>query len=149
MEVVQLHFENQTDKPSLGDWNVVSRLVTDFGQAVIAVRNDFLSGKPGTDDPVLRIERLAAKAGDVIMGRSPEYHAEPWNNPVRLGSKIRYLCDEIRQYPDPGQAFFVWLSKQVVASMVAVEEQRMSDEVAGKKLREVLDSAVDTLVGVR
>jgi hypothetical protein len=38
---------------------------------------------------------------------------------VHLGAKIRYLCREIVQYRDLGQAFFVWLSKQVVASMIA------------------------------
>lgn len=148
--VTQLHFEAPpSDKPSLGDSGVVTRPVNEFAQGVIGIRNDFLAGKLGADNPMKRIEALAANAGDMIMGRNPDFHAMEWQNPIRLGSKIRYLCTEIRTYPDPGQAFFMFLAKQVTASMIAVEEQRLEPEQAATKLRPVLEDVVDRIVGAK
>jgi hypothetical protein len=147
--VVQLHFSHAADKPSLGDPAVVDRLVSEFVQAVIGVRNDFLAGKPGADNPIQRIEQLASNAGDVIMGRHADYQAMAWQNPIRLGSTIRYLCQEIRDYPDPGQALFMFLSTQVVTSMIAVEEKRMHPEQSAQKLRVVINDVVDRILGVQ
>lgn len=147
--VVQLHFSHAVGKPSLGDPAVVDRLVSGFVQAVIGVRNDFLAGTPGGDNPMQRIESLALKAGDTIMGRNPEYSAMAWQNPIRLGAKIRYLCAEIRDYPDPGQALFMFLARQVVVSMIAVEEKRMHPEQSAQKLRVVINDVVDRILGVQ
>jgi hypothetical protein len=140
---------NPGGKPSLGDFNVVNRLVTEFAQDVIGVRKDFHSGKPGADKPIERIEALAGHFGDIFMGRNAEFAAQPWNNPIRLGSKIRVLCSDAAQYDDEGKALFIWLARNVVRSSEAVENGEMTDEQAGKRLRDVLDSVVAMLLGIR
>jgi hypothetical protein len=144
-----LKFDGAPDgRPSLGDYAVVERLVKGFAHDVINVRKDFHAGKPGGDKPVERIEALAQHYGDIFMGRNDAYQAQPWNNPVRLGSKIRVLLNGTSD-PDEGKSLFVWVASNVVRSSEAVESGSMTDEAAGKKLLEVLDGVVAMLLGIR
>lgn len=139
---------NPSGKPSLGDYTTVDRLVTGFAHDVLNVRKDFHAGKPGGDKPLERIEELAQHYGDIFMGRNDAYQAQPWNNPIRLGSKIRVLLNGTSD-PDEGKSLFVWVASNVVRSSQAVEQGSMTDEAAGKKLREVLDGVVAMLLGIR
>lgn len=135
-------------KPSLGVYGVVRQLVADFAQNVIAIRNDFLAGKPGMEDAGSRIEQLAKAAGDKIMGRDPGYHTMPWQVPYRLGARLSAMLDEAGKY-EPGQALFVWLSKQVLNATIAVEEGKISPEDSARALQPVLDDVADRITGVK
>lgn len=138
-----------TGKPSLAHLSVVDKLVRDFSASVLLVKSGFQRGLSEAKNPLVVIEAQAREAGDIIMGRNPDYDAQPWNNPARLGNVIRVLLpNEVKHYGDPGAALFMWLANQTLKAGAALDEGG-SDEDAQARLGVVVEDVVARILGVR
>lgn len=136
-----------TGKPSLGQLDVVSRLVRDFVQRVLDIRAAWHAGDERARDPIALYTEDARRMGDVFMGRDGRFDAQPWNSIRRLGITLRVLLpDETEHYGDPGTALFMWLAAQAASAGAAIESGQ-SEEEWRAKLDAVADDVTQRLLG--
>ncbi|NYT60623.1 hypothetical protein H0A65_17035 [Alcaligenaceae bacterium] len=72
-----------TGKPPLAHLGVVDKLVRDFAAKVLLVKTGFHQGLPSAKNPVDQLETLAKEMGDIILGRNPDYDAQPCHARLR------------------------------------------------------------------
>lgn len=134
-------------KPSLGQLDVVSRLVRDFIQRVLDIRAAWHAGDERARDPVALYTEDARRMGDVFMGRDARFDAQPWNSMRRLGITLRVLLpDETEHYGDPGTALFMWLATQAASAAAEIESGKSEQELRAK-LAAVVDDVAQRLLG--
>lgn len=137
-----------SDKPSLGNPDVVRGLVSEFAAAVVGVRGDWLRAGGG-GSPVERIRELAREYGRTIMGHDDRYAALPWNNPDRLGRRIRLVCPDEPGATDPGELLFLTVASSLMEIAAANEQGRLPDADGEKHTKVMLEDTANLILGVR
>jgi len=136
-------------KPSLGDPDVVRGLVSEFASQVVAVRKDYNAGKVAGEAAQARIAELGLEYGKIIMGFDSAYSALPWNDPTRLGRRIRLVTPAIDGITDPGAQLFLTLAGSLVELAVAHEEGRLPDEEVKSQADVMLEDVANLILGLR
>ena len=141
--------EDFAGKPSLANVAVLDKVVRNFVFDVFQVKIGFQQGLAEAKQPLVVIEDLARKAGDIIMGRDPAYESSPCNSSYRLGSIFRVLIpNHIKHYGDPGTGAFMWLANQAMQASSALDAGQAETEVQ-EKLGEVIEDFVSRLMPPR
>lgn len=136
----------ETDKPYLGDLDNVRTLVAGFANEVAEAYSAYLAGDPDARNALEQIGVMCREHGDTIMGRDEEIEVAPWQNPSHLGASLRRAA-KLPIDADPGEAYFRFLALQVIKGCKAVNDG-MSPIEAGPRLQEILDDAVQRILGV-
>lgn len=136
-------------RPSLGDSNVVRGLVSEFAAAIVDARKQYNQDKLTGDQAQAQVRELAKEYGDIVMGRDSRYFALPWNDPARLGRRIRLVTPPVDGVEDPGEQLFVTIGTSLMALAAAHEQDRVSDEDAEKHAQGMLEDTANLLVGIR
>lgn len=131
----------------LGNPELVEQMVRDFFTVVFSERSKWHAGQASGDSVEARIAEVCNSYGRVFMGESPSYQAQPWNNPLRLGSYLRALIPDCNRFESPGAAYFDFLAVQALNAAIALEEGAMSEDEVKAGISEVVDDAVDVLLG--
>lgn len=136
-------------RPSLGNAAVVRGLVSEFGAAVVDVRKQYNQDKLTGDQAQARVRDIAREYGHVIMGRDDRYAAMPWNDPGRLGVRIRKVVSEIDGIMDPGELLFTTIGTSLMAIAAAHEAGRLTDAAGELHTQEMLEDAANLILGLR
>jgi len=136
-------------RPSLGNLNVVRGLVSQFGAEIVDVRKQYNLDKLTGEQAQARVHELAQEYGDIIMGRSKEYDALPWNDPQRLGRRIKLVVPAIPGVEDPGVLLFLTVGTSLMSLAKAHEEERLSDTDAEHHTKEMLEDTANLIAGLR
>jgi len=144
-----LGFQAPTAQPSLGDPDVVRGLVTEFASQVVAARRAYNEDKLDGEAAIERVRELAREYGNVIMGRDRRYQPLPWNDPARLGRRIRLVVPAQDGVEDPGELLFTVVGSSLVSLAAAHEDDRMSDDDVKSKVDVMLADTCDLLLGLR
>ncbi|WP_441280590.1 hypothetical protein [Tardiphaga sp. 862_B3_N1_1] len=137
-----------SDKPSLGNPDTVRALVSEFGAAIVGVRAAWLRAG-GAGNPVESTHDLAKEYGRVIMGHDDRYQVLPWNNPDRLGRRIRLVCPAEDAATDPGELLFLTIGASLMEISAAHEQGRLSDVAAEAHTKTMLEDTANLILGVR
>lgn len=132
----------------LGDPAVAEGLVRDFLTTVFTVRASWNEGGDGAAAQA-KLATLCQRYGAVFMGESPAYVAQPWNSPHRLGCYLRAAVADAGDFASPCEAYFHFLAVQALNAAIALEEGTLAEEVVKASMNEVVDDAVDVLLGRR
>lgn len=138
-----------SDRPSLGNPDVVRALVSEFAGKVVEVRKAYNLDKFTGEQAQERIRGLAHQYGDIIMGRNSAYDALPWNSPERLGLRIRVVVPAVEGVTDPGELLFLTVGTSLASIAAAHEGGRLSDEAGEHHTKEMLEDTASLIVGVR
>lgn len=130
----------------LGDANVVGKLVRDFFAEVFNARARFHQNQED-QAAIEHINEQCRTYGRVFMGESEGYVAQPWNSPHRLGNYLRATVPDVGDYASTGEAYFQFLAVQALNASIALEEGHMSEDEVKAGMTEVVDDAVDVLLG--
>lgn len=131
----------------LGDAKVVDQLVRDFMSAVFSARAQWHETGDG-EAAERRIAEVCASYGQVILGKSDAYVAQPWNSEHRLGTFLRATVPDIAEFGgDAGAAYFNFLALQALAAAIALEEGEQTEDQVKAGINEVVHDAVDVLLG--
>ncbi|MBB3017680.1 hypothetical protein FHR70_000720 [Microvirga lupini] len=136
-------------RPSLGNVDVVRGLVSEFGSAIVGVRKDYHEDKLTGEQAQERVRELAREYGDIILGRSEKYFALPWNDPSRLGRRIKLVVPAAEGVSDPGELLFVTIGTSLMAIGKAHEEERLSDADAERHTKDMLEDTASLILGHR
>lgn len=138
-----------TDKPSLGSASVVQGLVSEFAGAVVVVRKRYNQDKLTGEQAQADLRALAKEYGDIVMGRDDRFQALPWNDPSRLGRRIKLVTAPIDGVTDPGEQLFLTIGTSITELAVSHEEGRTSDEAAKAAMQAMLEDTAKLVQGVR
>lgn len=136
-------------RPSLGDGNVVRGLVSEFAAAIVDVRKDYNLDKFTGEQAQAKVRELAKEYGDIVMGRDSRYFALPWNDPVRLGRRIKLVVPAVDGVADPGEQLFVTIGTSLMALAKAHEEGRLPDADAEQHTKTMLEDTANLIQGLR
>lgn len=136
-------------RPSLGNAAVVRGLVSEFGVAVVDMRKQYNHGKLTGDQAQARVRDLAREYGHVIMGRDDRYDPLPWNDPGRLGVRIRKVVPAIDGILDPGELLFTTVGTSLMTIAAAHEAGRLTDAAGEMHTTEMLEDAANLILGLR
>lgn len=136
-------------RPSLGNADVVRGLVSEFGADVVDVRKRYNANSITGDQAQACVRELAKDYGDVIMGRDKEYGSLPWNDPERLGRRIRLVVPALDGIADHGELLFVTIGASLMSIAAAHESGRMTDEDGEKHTKTMLEDAANLILGLR
>jgi hypothetical protein len=142
------------DKPNfLGSPAIVTKLVSEYSEAVYEMTKARGSGAMSGDLFKQNLGELIDRNADIVMGRNPDYVSiMGWNNRFALGMAIRqYLgvfWDNTKgSYgDDPGKVLFAFLAAHIVEQAVA--SQNGDPDLAGAKIRSVIDGVIKLLLGL-
>jgi hypothetical protein len=132
----------------LGNPDVVEKLVRDFFTVVFSERSKYHQSGGG-DACADRISDVCKSYGSVFMGETSEYVPQPWNHQSRLGAYLRSLLEDVNSYASPGDAYFNFLAVQALNAAIALEEGAMTEDEVKAGMQEVVDDAVNVLLGRR
>lgn len=138
--------DGAADGNYLGDASVVEQLVRDFFSVVFSERAKFHESG-NAEAAQNRIAEICKSYATVFMGESDAYAAQPWNSPHRLGTFLRATLPDVARYASPGIAYFNFLAVQALNAAIALEEGHMTEDEVKAGMTEVLDDAVDVLLG--
>lgn len=145
---VELGF-SMDSRPSLGNLDVVRGLVSEFAAAIVDARKqynlDTLTGEQAQE----RVRELAREYGDVVMGRDSRYDAMPWNDPARLGRRIKLVVPPVDGVADPGELLFLTIGTSLMALAKAHEEKRLPDPDAEQHTKSMLEDTANLIAGIR
>jgi hypothetical protein len=124
----------------------VDRLVRAFLAAVFQARALWNESGDGSTAEA-SIGRLAAQNATIFLGEAPAFQAMPWNSPHRLGIYLRAVVEDADDHPSSAEAYFHFLAVQALNASMALEEGAMSEQEVQANLTEVVEDAVDVLLG--
>lgn len=136
-------------RPSLGNADVVRGLVSEFAAAIVDTRKQYNLDKLSGEQAQQRVRELAREYGDTIMGRDSRYDAMPWNDPARLGRRIKLVVPTIDEVTDPGELLFLTIGTSLMSIAAAHESDRLPDKDAEKHTQAMLEDTANLIVGVR
>lgn len=138
-----------SSKPSLGNPDVVRGLVSEFAGQVVGVRGAYNEDR--VDDAGARdmVRELAREYGHIVMGRDGRYDPLPWNDPSRLGRRIRLVAPAIEGVDDPGEMLFLNIGTSLMTIAAAHEQGRLSDEDGERHTKVMLEDAANLILGLR
>lgn len=136
-------------RPSLGNADVVRNLVSTFAGRVVETRKQYHLDKLTGEQAQARVRELSKEYGDIIMGRSAAYDALPWNDPARLGRRIKLVVPGVAGIDDPGELLFVTIGTGLMNLAKAHEEGRVPDADAEKHTKSMLEDTANLIQGLR
>lgn len=136
-------------RPSLGDAGVVRSVVSEFATRIVEVRKDYNQDKLTGEQAQDKVRDLAREYGGVVMGRDQSYFALPWNNPVRLGRRIRLVVPGIDGVDDPGELLFLTVGTSLMALAASHEQDRVEDAAAEQHAQSMLEDTANLILGLR
>lgn len=136
-------------RPSLGNVDVVRGLVSEFSAAIVDTRKQYNLDKLSGEQAQQRVRELAREYGDTIMGRDSRYDAMPWNDPTRLGRRIKLVVPAIDEVADPGELLFLTIGTSLMSIAAAHESDRLPDKDAEKHTKAMLEDTANLIIGVR
>jgi len=136
-------------KPSLGDPSVVGSMVSLFAHEVVETRKDYNLDKLSSEQAQERVRELAREYGRIVMGRDSRYAALPWNDPARLGRRIKLVVPAESGIDDPGELLFLNVGASIMSIAAAHEREELSDAEAKSKAQEILEDVVSLILGLR
>lgn len=136
-------------KPSLGNPDVVRGLVSEFAGQVVGVRKDYNEDRVDGAGAQDMIRELAREYGRIVMGLDDRYEAMPWNDPSRLGRRIRLVAPAIDGVDDPGEMLFVNVGTSLMTIAAAHEQGRLSDEDGERHTKAMLEDTANLILGLR
>lgn len=136
-------------RPSLGNVDVVRGLMSEFGAAIVDVRKSYNLDKLTGEQAQQRVRELAGEYGNIIMGRDNRYFALPWNDPDRLGRRIKMVVPAVAGVADPGELLFLTIGTSLMAIAAAHEGGRLTDEDGERHTKEMLEDAANLILGTR
>lgn len=137
------------DKPSLGDAAVVMSLVTEFASRVVDVRKRYNQDEITGDEAQDEVRALARDYGSIVMGGSADYTALPWNDPLRLGRRIKLVVPSIDGVSDPGELLFLTIGTSLSSLASALEAGRVSDTDGKAHTKLMLEDTASLILGLR
>lgn len=138
-----------SSKPSLGNVDVVRGLMSEFGSACVEVRKSYNEQDITGEQAKGRIRELSVEYGNIVMGRDDRYDAMPWNDPARLGRRIKLVVPEIPGVTDPGELLFLTVGTSLMTIAAAHEQERLPDDQAEKHTKDMLEDTVNLILGLR
>lgn len=142
----QLGFE-EDPRPFLGSLRVVQDLLATFCEEVIATRTAYLKDEITPDEAKFKVRQLAAKYGNIIMGRDDKYKADEWHSPRRLGVRIPKVIAPVKGVTDPGEQLFLTLGASLSSISVAYGENRLTDDEAQHHIMTLQSEAAGLILG--
>lgn len=138
-----------SSKPSLGNADVVRGLVSEFAGEVVSARKDYNLGKVEGGQAQERVRELAREYGRIVMGLDDRYDALPWNDPGRLGRRIKLVVPAVEGVDDPGELLFLTVGTSLTSIAAAHEQDRLSDAEGEKHTKEMLEDTANLILGLR
>lgn len=138
-----------SSKPSLGNADVVRGLVSEFSGEVVAARKDYNLGKIDGGQAQERIRDLAREYGRIVMGLDDRYEPLPWNDPGRLGRRIKLVVPAAEGVEDPGELLFLTIGTSLMSIAAAHEQGRLSNADGEKRTKEMLEDTANLILGLR
>lgn len=138
-----------SSRPSLGNADVARGLVSEFASAIVAARKDYNLDKLTGEQAQARVRELAKEYGEIVMGRDARYEALPWNDPARLGRRIKLVVPAIDGVTDPGELLFLTVGTSLMTIAKAHEEERLADADAEHHVKEMLEDTANLILGLR
>ena len=152
----QFSVPQKSDKPSLGNAEVVLNLLTSFESELLALRASFFRGAPGAADPKQRLLRLCAHYGDIFEGKDASFDRPEWGRTTVAGMRkcvaevgdpeAFALINKPMEQSEVGKAFFVLLAKAVMQVSDAVENG-MEQRQATARMNDINDHMAQVLMG--
>lgn len=136
-------------RPSLGNADVVRGIMSEFGAAVVDVRKRYNLDKLTSQQAQAHVLELAKEYGAIIMGRDARYEALPWNDPARLGRRIKLVTPPVEGAGDPGEQLFTVIGTALMSIAAAHEAGRLTDEDGEQHTRSMLEDAANLILGLR
>lgn len=136
-------------KPSLGNADVVRGIVSEFAGEVVSARKSYNQGRIDGGQAQERIRELAREYGRIIMGQDGRYDAMPWNDPGRLGRRIKLVVPAADGVDDPGELLFLTVGASLMSLAAAHEQGRVSDADGEKHTKVMLEDAANLILGLR
>lgn len=136
-------------RPSLGNVDVVRGLVSEFAAQVVDVRKQYNLDKLTGEQAQHRIQDLAREYGNIVMGRDDRYFALPWNDPSRLGRRIKLVVPAIDGVAEPGELLFLTVGSSLAALAAAHEAGRVTDADGEQHAKEMLEDTANLILGHR
>lgn len=136
-------------RPSLGNANVVRGLMSEFGSAIVDVRKAYNQDTLTAEQAQARVRELAKEYGDIVMGRDAHYFSLPWNDPTRLGRRIKLVVPAIPSIEDPGELLFLTVGTSLMSIAAAHEGGRLTDQDGEHHTKSMLEDAANLILGLR
>lgn len=138
-------------KNYLGDPDVVDQLVRGYLSSCLSLLSNFEDGTVGNvDDASGKLLALALKTAAVFMGEDPNYVAQPWNSPNRLGFYLRALKPpHMEDYARPADAYFAAIGTAAIQHSIAQSNGEISELESKEGLDMIRNDAIAALLGVR
>ncbi len=138
-----------SDKPSLGNPDVVRGLVSEFAARIVEVRLQYNEDKLTGPQAQEKIRDLAREYGRIVMGQNDAYAALPWHDPSRLGRRIGLVVPAIDGIEDPGELLFLTIGSSLSSLAAAHEAGQLTDEQAQGHVQEMLEDTANLILGLR
>ena len=138
-----------SDRPSLGNPDVVRGLVSEFASSIVDVRKRYNQGKLSGEDAQDEIRGLAVEYGKIVLGKDDRFASLPWNRPGGLGRRIQLTTPAIDGVDDPGEQLFLTVGASLVDLAQMLENDRMSEDDARAKVEDMLEDVVQLILGTR
>jgi hypothetical protein len=135
-----------TDRPYLGDLDVIRGLVETFTKTVIDAQMDFHHGKIDRATCLDRLHELSMEYGRIVLGEDARYEPAPWSGP-RLGAQIRATIKASKPFDHEGDFLFRWLAGITIRTLDEMADGA-PDDVTGPRLQEYMVKVVNLLLGV-
>lgn len=136
-------------RPSLGNADVVRGLVSEFASQVVDVRKQYNLDKLTGEQAQQRVHELAREYGAVVMGKDARYLALTWNDPDRLGRRIKLVVPATPGVDEPGELLFLSVGSSLMSIAAAHEGGRLTDEDGEKHTKDMLEDTANLLLGLR
>lgn len=140
---------NSSNKPNLGNPDVVSTLLSEFGSAIVNIRIRYNLDELDAEQAKQELRELAAKYGQIIMGHNNRYEALPWHSPERLGRRIKLVVPEIKEVSEPGELLFLTIGTSLMSIAAAHEGGRLTDEDGERHTQEMMQDTAALILGTR
>ncbi len=134
------HFAEASDKPFLGDPDVVEGLL----RAFLSSAHD-AAGQAGASDKIAGLIETLAGA---FYGQSSDYDAQPFNSPEQLG---RFINEQLGTSEDEAKTvpMLLWnLVTEVFAVRADLIGEKIDDDAAQFRVNAAVDDAARILIGL-
>ena len=138
-----------SEKPSLGNPDVVRGMVTEFASQIVEARKLYNQDQLTGEQTQERVRELAREYGDIVMGRDERYDPLPWHDPSRLGRRVGLVVPPIEGISDPGEVLFLTVGTSLMSIAAALEEESLEDNEAQQETTEMLEDTANLILGLR
>lgn len=140
---------SMSNKPNLGNADVVTGILSEFGTAAVNIRKRYNQDKIDNSQAKHELRDLAVEYGNIIMGRDERYEAMPWNSPERLGRRIKLVVPAVEGVDEPGELLFLTIGTSLMSIANAHELGKLTDEAGEKHTQEMLEDTAALILGIR